>query len=62
MMNRGGNEMPPWVRDLATQWMTPGFNLSRTLITLLILVVVYSLFSMVGGIIGVAVLNRKSTA
>jgi hypothetical protein len=54
-------QMPPAFREFMEQMMAPGFSLSRTLFSLLANVVIYSLFAMVGGIIGVAIVNRKKT-
>jgi len=51
--------MPPAVRDAMFQWMTPGFSLTRTLFTLVFYMIVYGLFSMIGGILTVAIVGRK---
>ena len=51
--------MPPAVRDAMLQWMTPGFSLTRTLFTLVLYMIVYGLFSMIGGILTVAIVGRK---
>lgn len=51
--------MSPAVREAILQFFTPGFNLSRTLIGLLMYMVLFGLFAMIGGILAVAILNRK---
>jgi hypothetical protein len=51
--------MSPAVRDAILQFMTPGFNLYRTLFGLVAYMLVFGLFAMVGGILGVAIVNRK---
>jgi hypothetical protein len=49
----------PAFREAILQFMTPGFHLSRTLIYLLMNMLVLGLFAMIGGILAVAILNRK---
>jgi zinc-ribbon domain len=51
--------LPPAARDAISQFLKPGFNLPLTLITLLFYMVLFGLFSMIGGILMVAILNRK---
>jgi hypothetical protein len=43
------------------RFMQPGFDLSRTLISLLLNMLTLGLFAMVGGIIAAAILGRKRT-
>jgi len=52
-------DFPPELRDWMAQMFTPGLNMSRTLFVLAINLVIYSLFAMIGGILTVAVLNRR---
>ena len=52
-------QLPPAVQDAILQFVSPGFNLSRTLIVLLLNMIMYGLFAMIGGILTVAILNRK---
>jgi hypothetical protein len=52
-------DMPPAVRDAILQFFTPGFNLNRVLLGLVFNVILFGLFAMIGGIITVAILNRK---
>jgi hypothetical protein len=54
-----GFPMSPAVREAMFQFMSPGFNLSRTLIGLLMGMLGYGLFAMIGGILTVALLNRN---
>jgi zinc-ribbon domain len=53
------SQMPPAARDFILQMLSPGFNLSRELILLLLNMVTLGLFAMIGGILMVAILNRK---
>jgi hypothetical protein len=46
-------------KDAFLQFFTPGFNLSRTVIMLVLNIVMYGLFAMIGGILTVAIVNRK---
>jgi hypothetical protein len=41
------------------QFITPGFNPYRTLFWLIYFMVLLGLFSMIGGILTVAIMNRK---
>ena len=43
------------------RFLSPGFDLSRTLISLLIYMVMFGLFAMIGGIMTTAILSRKKT-
>ena len=52
-------QMPPAIRDAILQFSTPGFNLNRVLIGLVFNIIVFGLFAMIGGIIMVAISNRK---
>jgi len=51
--------MSPNLRDAILQFFSPGFNISRTVIGLLMNMVFLGLFAMIGGILTVAILNRK---
>ena len=53
--------MSPAVRDMFLNFFSPGFNISRTLFWLILYMVLFGLFSMIGGILGVAIVNRKKT-
>jgi hypothetical protein len=53
------SQMPPQVVEMITRFMQPGFDLSRTLISLLVNMVALGLFAMVGGIIAAAILTRR---
>jgi uncharacterized membrane protein YeaQ/YmgE (transglycosylase-associated protein family) len=53
--------MAPPMRELFVQFFSPGFNLYRTLFWLVFYMVLFGLFSMIGGILTVALLNRKKT-
>jgi hypothetical protein len=53
--------MSPAVRDMLLQFFSPGFNLYRTLFWLVFYMVLFGLFSMIGGILMVSILNRKKT-
>jgi len=53
--------MAPAMRELFAQFFSPGFNLYRTLFWLVFYMVLFGLFSMIGGILTVALLNRKKT-
>jgi hypothetical protein len=52
-------QVQPAVRDFMVQFFSPGFSLYRTLFGLVAYMLVFGLFSMVGGILTVAILNRK---
>ena len=52
----------PAVIEAMSQFLQPGFNLTRTLISLLMNLVSLGLFAMIGGIITTAILSRKKTA
>src|SRR5688572_9003218 len=51
----------PEVINSMTEFMQPGFSLTRTLITLLMMMVGLGLFSMIGGILTTAILSRKKS-
>jgi hypothetical protein len=51
--------MSPAVREMFNQFITPGFNPYRTLFWLIYFMVLLGLFSMIGGILTVAIMNRK---
>ena len=51
--------MQPAVREIVMRFLSPGFDLTRVVITLLINMVLFGLFSMIGGIITTAILSRK---
>ena len=51
--------LPPELRDMILRFMSPGFDLSRTLFTLLINLILFGLFAMIGGIIAIAILSRR---
>jgi len=52
-------QMPPEFVNMIMRFMQPGFDLSRTLISLLLNMIFLGLFAMIGGIIGAAVTARK---
>jgi hypothetical protein len=52
-------QMPPQFTEWITWALQPGFNLSRTLISLLVNMFGLGLFAMLGGIIGAAIYARK---
>ena len=52
-------QMPPEMVDMIMSFMRPGFNLSFTLIQLLLNMLLLGLFAMIGGIIAAAILARK---
>jgi hypothetical protein len=54
-------EMPPAIKEFLLSMMEPGFDLSMLLIGLVTGAVLYSIFATVGGILMVAILNRKKT-
>jgi len=60
-MQRGLERIPisPAIREAILQFMTPGFHLSRTLLSLAFNMITLGLFAMIGGILTVAILNRK---
>ena len=51
--------MNPNMREAILQFFSPGFSLSRTIVGLLMNMVFLGLFAMIGGILTVAILNRK---
>jgi zinc-ribbon domain len=51
--------IPAEAREAMLSFMSPGFNLSRTLITLVMYMIGFGLFAMIGGIITTAILSRK---
>jgi hypothetical protein len=52
-------QLPPQFVEMITRFMQPGFDLSRTLISLLLNMVTLGLFAMIGGIIAAAILARR---
>jgi hypothetical protein len=56
-------QMPPAAMDMAMRFMAPGFDMSRTLIVLVLSMVINGLFAMIGGIITTAILasRKRST-
>ena len=52
-------QMPPEMVDMIMSFMRPGFNLSFTLIQLLLNMLLLGLFAMIGGIIAAAIFARK---
>jgi hypothetical protein len=52
-------QMPPEAIEMISRFMQPGFDLTRTLIALLLNMLTLGLFAMIGGIIAAAILNRK---
>jgi hypothetical protein len=54
-------QLPPEFVEMVMRFMQPGFDLSRTLISLLLNMLTLGLFAMVGGIIAAAILGRKRT-
>lgn len=51
--------MTPAVREAIAQWMQPGFSLTRTLFGLVVNMIIFGLFAMIGGILTVAIVGRK---
>lgn len=51
--------MQPETRELMMRIMSPGFDLTRTLLLLLLYMLLFGLFAMIGGIITTAILSRK---
>ena len=54
-------QLPPAVMESISNFMAPGFNLSRALIGLLFNMLLLGLFAMIGGILMVAVANNQRT-
>jgi len=52
-------EQFPAIRDAISQFLTPGFNLTRELVGLVMNMAVFGLFAIIGGILMVAILQRK---
>jgi len=52
-------QMPPAMREAMLQFLTPGFNLTRTLFGLVFNMILFGLFAMIGGILTVAIVGRK---
>jgi hypothetical protein len=52
---------PPEMREAILGFMKPGFDLSRTLLTLVMYMIAYGLFAMIGGIITTAILSKRRT-
>jgi hypothetical protein len=51
--------MQPEVREIMMRFLSPGFDLTRVVIILLIYMLAFGLFAMIGGIITTAILSRK---
>ena len=51
--------MQPEVREFMMRFISPGFDLTRVVFFLLIYMIAFGLFSMIGGIITTAILSRK---
>ena len=49
----------PEVREAMLRYLQPGFDLSRTLFLLLVYMIMFGLFAMIGGIITTAILSRR---
>lgn len=58
-MEQAMQQLPPAIRQAIGQFLTPGFNLTRELMGLVVNMVLFSLFAMIGGILMVAIVNRK---
>ena len=54
------SELPPAWLDAMTRFMAPGFDLGRTLIILLVYMIAFGLFAMIGGILTTAIIGKKS--
>ena len=52
-------DLPPEYREMTLGFFQPGFDLSRTLFLLLVYMVMFGLFAMIGGIITAAMLSRR---
>jgi hypothetical protein len=52
-------QVPPEFRNFIMQFLDPGFNLPRELLVLVLNMVIFGLFAMIGGILTVAILSRK---
>jgi hypothetical protein len=53
------SELPPAWLDAMTRFMAPGFDLGRTLIILLVYMIAFGLFAMIGGILTTAIIGKK---
>lgn len=53
------SQMPPAWIDGMTRFLEPGFDLGRTLIILLVYMVLFGLFAMIGGILTTAMIGKK---
>jgi len=53
-------QVPPEVVEMITRFLRPGFDLTRTLISLLVNMVGLGLFAMIGGIIAAAIFSKKT--
>ena len=53
------SELPPAWLDAMTRFMAPGFDLGRTLIILLVYMIAFGLFAMIGGILMTAIIGKK---
>jgi len=53
------SQLPPQFVEMITRFMQPGFDLTRTLFSLLLNMLTLGLFAMIGGIITAAILTRK---
>jgi hypothetical protein len=51
--------MPPAAMDMVMRFMAPGFDMSRTLIVLVLYIVIDGLFAMIGGILTTAILAGR---
>lgn len=54
-------QLPPAMVEAFTRFFQPGFDVTRTLISLLFNMLSLGLFAMIGGIVTTAILNRKKT-
>jgi hypothetical protein len=52
-------QMPPAAMDMVMRFMAPGFDMSRTLIVLVLYMVIDGLFAMIGGILTTAILAGR---
>lgn len=52
-------QLPPAIRNAVSQFLTPGFNLTRELVGLVMNMALFGLFAIIGGILMVAILQRK---
>jgi hypothetical protein len=52
-------QLPPAWLNAMTRFLAPGFDLGRTLIILLVYMVAFGLFAMIGGILTTAIIGKK---